>query len=60
MGLGQVLVCTVWTLVPQGILAKLQAFEITLSIGPKVVPFWGSYLDFYKVLPKRNYFGAYG
>ena len=28
--------------------------------GPKVVPFWGSYIEFYKVLPKRNYFGAYG
>ena len=32
----------------------------TLPIGPKVVPFWGSYLEFYKVIPKRNYFGAYG
>ena len=30
------------------------------TIGPKVVPFWASYLEFYKVLPKRNYFGAYG
>ena len=30
-----------------------------LTIGPKVVPFWGSYLEFYKVIPKRNYFGAY-
>ena len=30
-----------------------------LPIGPKVVPFWGSYLEFYKVIPKRNYFGAY-
>ena len=25
-----------------------------VPIGPKVVPFWGS------VIPKRNYFGAYG
>ena len=25
-----------------------------------VVPFWGSYLEFYKVIPKRKYFGAYG
>ena len=33
---------------------------IRLPIGPKVVPFWGSYLEFYTVLPKRNYFGAYG
>ena len=31
-----------------------------LPIGPKVVPFWGSYLEFYKVIPERNYFGAYG
>ena len=28
--------------------------------GPKVVPFGGSYLEFYKVIPKRNYFGAFG
>ena len=27
---------------------------------PKVVPFWGSYLEIYKGIPKRNYFGAYG
>ena len=25
-----------------------------------VVPFWGSYLESYKVIPKRNYYGAYG
>ena len=26
----------------------------------KVVPlFWGAYLEFYKVIPKRNYFGAW-
>ena len=33
-----------------------------LPISPKVVPFAGSYLEFYnyKVIPKRNYFGAYG
>ena len=31
-----------------------------LPIGPKAVPFRGSYLEFYKVIPKRNYFGAYG
>ena len=34
--------------------------EHGVPIGPKVVPFWGSYLEFYKVIPKRNYFGAYG
>ena len=32
----------------------------TLPIGPKVVPFWGSYLEFYEGILKRNYFGAYG
>ena len=31
-----------------------------LPKGPKVAPFRGSYLEFYKVIPKRNYFGAYG
>ena len=31
-----------------------------LPKGPKVVPFEGSYLEFYKVIPKRNYFGAFG
>ena len=25
-----------------------------------VVPFWASYLESYKVIPKRNYYGAYG
>ena len=37
-----------------------EVFVLRLPIGPKVVPFWGSYLEFYKVIPKRNYFGAYG
>ena len=32
----------------------------SIYIGPKVVPFWGSYLELYKVISKRNYFGAYG
>ena len=32
----------------------------TLPIGPKVVSFGGSHLEFYMVIPKRNYFGAYG
>ena len=34
-----------------------------LPKGPKVVPFGGSYLEYYKVIPKRtkrNYFGAFG
>ena len=29
-------------------------------IGPIVVPIWGSYVEAYKVIPKRNYNGAYG
>ena len=33
---------------------------VPLPKGPKVVPFGGSYLEFYKVIPKRNYVGAYG
>ena len=28
--------------------------------GSIVVPFCGSYLESYKVIPKRNYYGAYG
>ena len=31
-----------------------------LPIGPVVVPFGGSYLEISKVIPKRNYYGAYG
>ena len=34
--------------------------NLPLPIGPKVVPFGGSYLEFYKVTSKRNYSGAYG
>ena len=33
---------------------------LRIPIGSKVVPFCGSYLGSYKVIPKRNYFGAYG
>ena len=28
----------------------------SLLIGPKLAPFWGSYLEIYKIIPKRNYF----
>ena len=28
--------------------------------GSMVVPFWGSYLESYKAVPKGNYYGAYG
>ena len=31
-----------------------------LPIVSMVVPFCGSYLGSYKVVPKRNYYGAYG
>ena len=34
--------------------------RIIIPIGSKVVPFYGSYLESYKVIPKRNYLGAYG
>ena len=33
---------------------------VALPIGLIVVPFWGSYVESYKVIPKRNYYGAYG
>ena len=35
-------------------------FEETLRIGSIVVPFCGSYWGSFKVIPKRNYYGAYG
>ena len=31
-----------------------------LPIGSIVVPFCGLYLGSYNVIPKRNYYGAYG
>ena len=31
-----------------------------LPIAPSVAPFYGLDLESYKVIPKRNYFGAYG
>ena len=30
------------------------------ELGSKVVPFYGSYLESYKVIPKRNYLRASG
>ena len=36
------------------------ASNIGFPIGPIVVPFWASYLEAYKVIPKRYYYGAYG
>ena len=38
----------------------LSAFSGLLPIDPEVVPFWASYLEFYKVHPKRNYLGPMG
>ena len=37
-----------------------EARSLTLPRGSKVVPFWGSYIESYKVIRKRNYYGAYG
>ena len=40
-----------------------RGFEVQLKglpIGPEVVPFYSLYLESYKVIPKRNYLGAYG
>ena len=34
--------------------------QALIPIGSIVVPFWGSYLESYKVTPKRMYYGAYG
>ena len=48
---------------PQSPQLKAHASDIPeqlLPIGSKVVPFCGSYLGSYKVIPKRNYLGAYG
>ena len=36
------------------------AWELSLPIGPRAVPFWGFILESYKVIPKWNYYGAYG
>ena len=36
----------------------LGLLPLQAPIGPIVVPFWGSYLEFYKVIPKRNYYRA--
>ena len=33
---------------------KKPGFKPKLPIGPKVVPFWGSYLENYKVIPKKE------
>ena len=35
-------------------------WHLEFTHRPMVVPFWGSYLESYTVIPKRNYYGAYG
>ena len=52
-------------LAPQTLRASLQELtrrvrELGLPIGPLVVPFDGLSLESYKVIPERNYLGAYG
>ena len=37
-----------------------KAENSSLPIGSIVVPFWGSYSESEKVIPKKNYYGAYG
>ena len=34
--------------------------SLTTPLGSIAVPFGGSYLEFYKVIPTRNYYGASG
>ena len=44
-----------------GLIAVLVLGEFhALPMGPIVVPFLGSYVESYKVIPKRNYYGAFG
>ena len=42
------------------ILYGTASYHMVLPRGPKVVPFWASYIESYKVIPKRSYFGASG
>ena len=32
--------------------------QTSIHIGSIVVPFWGSYLESYTVIPKTNYYGV--
>ena len=46
---------------PQSLHLKSYAGEPNpIPFGPKVVPCYGLYVESYKVVPKRNYLGAYG
>ena len=40
--------------------AALASWVPGLPTGSIVVPYWGSYLESDKVIPKRNYYGAFG
>ena len=40
--------------------SEMKAKGWCLPTGSIVVPFWGLYLGFYKVIPNRTYYGAYG
>ena len=40
-------------------LVKSSGFRV-FTLHPIVVPFGGSYLESYKVIPKRNHYGASG
>ena len=42
------------------LLLQCSEYSAALPIGPIVVPFLGWHLEFYEVIPKRNYYGAYG
>ena len=53
-------VALIWVARPGSSFMGVGTYEGTLPRGSKVVPFWGSYIESYKVLPKRNYYGAYG
>ena len=54
--------CTLCSFQPR--IARSSAWRmlrlLPLAIGSMVVPFCGWYLGSYRVIPKRNYYGAYG
>ena len=47
-------------MVPNPAIEASTACLLALSIGSIIVPFAGSYIESYKVIPKRNYYGASG
>ena len=40
--------------------SKGSSTSLGFTHRPQVVPFYGLFLESYKVIPKRNYLGAYG